>query len=899
LAGSAVAADILVDDGATNSRAVASNVPQSGNVWNSIAQSFTAQDPRILFGFRLKDSVSSLPHAGASIIYNLYAGENSYSTLLASKTVVFPSVVAAGSRSVFGDVGFVDADFSNVALVLGEKYTVEITVPPGALPATGADTGLAVWTSLSNPYGGGRFFFPTGYDNALFSAQDMLFRVTAVPGPVASAAKSADFNGDGRSDILWRNAVTGENYLYPMDGTTILGGEAYLRTVADLNWKIAGVGDFDGDGKADILWRNNASGENYIYFMDGTAIKPGEGYIRTVADQNWQVAGIGDFDGDGKADILWRNAVSGENYLYPMNGLAILGTEGYLRTVADTTWQIVAVAGFDGDGKADILWRNASSGENYLYPMDGTAIKPGEGFLRTVADLNWKIVGVGDFDGDGKADVVWRNSASGENYLYPMDGIAIKATEGYLRTVSDLAWQIVAVGDYDGDGKSDLLWRNSSTGQNYLYPMDGTAIKPAEGYLRTVPVGNWAVAGVAGGAGGGAPPPTANIPRFLYSSLFTNSVYAYRINATTGALTAISGSPFSTGGSLDLSFSIDPGGKFAYVANQHSHNVSAFSINATTGALTAITGSPIAAGTEPLGAFVHPGGKFAYVPNLNSNSVSAYTIDTTSGALAPIAGSPFPGVNGPNGVSIDAPGKFAYVGNSGSNTVSAFSIDAGTGALAAIAGSPFVAGTNPVFYFGPGGKFAYTANFISSDISVFSIDAASGALAPIAGSPFAAGSSPYGLAFHPSGKFAYVANYASNNVLAFAVDATTGALTPIAGSPFSQGTSVGAGLTFDPAGKFLYAGAGVGGAPSSSISAYAIDPTTGALTPIAGSPLVVGPGPVAVQIEPSGKFAYVKSSAGISAFSFDGATGALTPIAGSPFPGGGFGIFFYGSAAEE
>jgi hypothetical protein len=76
-----------------------------------------------------------------------------------------------------------------------------------------------------------------------------------------------------------------------------------------------------------------------------------------------------------------------------------------------------------------------------------------------------------------------------------MDGTTIKPTEGYLRTVADPNWQIVACGDYDGDGKADLLWRNSSTGENYLYPMDGTTIKAAEGYVRTVPAGSWAVVG--------------------------------------------------------------------------------------------------------------------------------------------------------------------------------------------------------------------------------------------------------------------------------------------------------------------------------------------------------------------------------------------------------------------
>jgi hypothetical protein len=341
----------------------------------------------------------------------------------------------------------------------------------------------------------------------------------------ANAASPGDFNGDGRADILWRNSSTGENYLYLMNGTTI-AGEGYLRTVADQNWRIAGVGDFNGDGKADILWRNSSTGENYLYLMNGNTIV-GEGSVRTVPDQNWRIVGVGDFNGDGKADILWRNFSTGENYLYPMNGTTILAGEGYLRTITDQNWRIVGVGDFNGDGKADILWRNASTGENYLYPMNGTTILAGEGYLRTVADQNWRIVGVGDFNGDSKADILWRNFSTGENYLYPMNGTAILASEGYVRTVSNTAWSVVQVSDFDGDGRADILWRNSSTGENYLYPMNGTAILAGEGYLRTVTDKNWTI---IGGVSGDTTPPS--VPTGLTATPASSSAINLQWNAS-------------------------------------------------------------------------------------------------------------------------------------------------------------------------------------------------------------------------------------------------------------------------------------------------------------------------------------------------------------------------------
>ena len=178
--GDVIAGEITVDDGSQNSRAIAANVSEYGNVWNSLAQSFTATDPFVRFGFRLFDEDSSLPNAGTSLVYRLYQGENVYTALLATRTVTMPSTLSTDARSVWGDVGFVEADFSDVALTPGSRYTVEITLPAGSLPAIGSYSGVSVWTSLLNPYTGGRFFFTANYDNSFFADQDMLFHMQPV-----------------------------------------------------------------------------------------------------------------------------------------------------------------------------------------------------------------------------------------------------------------------------------------------------------------------------------------------------------------------------------------------------------------------------------------------------------------------------------------------------------------------------------------------------------------------------------------------------------------------------------------------------------------------------------------------------------------------------------------------
>jgi 6-phosphogluconolactonase (cycloisomerase 2 family) len=355
----------------------------------------------------------------------------------------------------------------------------------------------------------------------------------------------------------------------------------------------------------------------------------------------------------------------------------------------------------------------------------------------------------------------------------------------------------------------------------------------------------------------------------------------------------------NSGADYPQSIALDPAGKFAYVASQGCDldgYVSMYTINPTTGALASI-GPPVPTNDEFTDSVtVDPSGKFVYVASsgnvwdIDFGSVVTYTINPTTGALTSTTG----GINGTgingtpeffNSVAVDPSGKFAYAADGGFfppgsggglSSVSMFTINSTTGALTST--GMIAAGYGPdSVAVDPTGKFAYVTNFESNDVSMHTIDATTGALASIGTT--AAGPGPVSVAVDPAGKFAYVANWTgyetNGSVSMYTIDATTGALAST--GSIAAGTSPYS-VAVDPAGKFAYVANWTGNDTEGSVSMYTIDATTGVLTP--SGTIATELSPTSIVIHPSGKFAYVTNSGSnnVSMYSIDSATGTLTLI---------------------
>jgi hypothetical protein len=276
-----------------------------------------------------------------------------------------------------------------------------------------------------------------------------------------------DFDGDGHLDLVIRPANNNGDIrvlLMKADGT-------YNQCVApgDNTWQIYGVGDFDADGRSDLVWRrSDDTGEPRIWYMGADGhVRPGGDVGLPVLQSGWRIFGVGDFNGDGRADLVVAPARADD----PGGARIWLQKDGTVTpvTLANSApgWRINGVGDLNGDGRSDVVWRRADdTGEARIWLLhNGVAFAdqgvPYDGFA---GGNGWHIYGVGDFNGDGTADLLWRRPNDiGEPRVWLIKDGQLVVDRG-LPWVAEPGWRIMATGDFDGNGRADLVWNRMDNG---------------------------------------------------------------------------------------------------------------------------------------------------------------------------------------------------------------------------------------------------------------------------------------------------------------------------------------------------------------------------------------------------------------------------------------------------
>jgi hypothetical protein len=278
-----------------------------------------------------------------------------------------------------------------------------------------------------------------------------------------------DFDGDRATDLLWEAPApdVAMRIMSFRDGALETDLD-FDRPTADL-W-VVGAGDFDGDGLADILWESEGGFLGFSSTLELLETAPNAPLVVMGALRADEVVvATGDSDGDGRVDLLVRDETSGAHVVWLVDAEGVAEVVD-LDVAIDVGSHAVGSGDFDGDGRADVVWRGAD-GTLFVSFMDGAVAVAS---LDIASAFGHEVLASGDFNGDGVDDLVHRDPATGGVGVLLM-GAQQQPVPWSTAVDAGLGWDVLDAGDYDGDGTADLLWESEAGLALGLHPASAGA----------------------------------------------------------------------------------------------------------------------------------------------------------------------------------------------------------------------------------------------------------------------------------------------------------------------------------------------------------------------------------------------------------------------------------------
>jgi hypothetical protein len=157
-------------------------------------------------------------------------------------------------------------------------------------------------------------------------------------------------------------------------------------------------------------------------------------------------------------------------------GLSPLSQVTYVIPTPNAPGSEASRSDFNGDGRFDLLWQNSTTGQLSAWHMNGSTVLSYRVLTPSQVPPGWNLSGSADFSGDGKPDLVWHNPQTGDVSIWLMDGVMSYYTGAYVWGGVPSAWRITSVRDFNADGNPDIWWQNQTTGDMSVWYFNGTTM---------------------------------------------------------------------------------------------------------------------------------------------------------------------------------------------------------------------------------------------------------------------------------------------------------------------------------------------------------------------------------------------------------------------------------------